>query len=278
VTARDLLPRLKKVKKAGRGFTACCPAHDDKNPSFSIADGDRGILFHCFAGCSVERIKSALGLDNYHPVPLIRPKKIEPQSSIDFVPMFEKWERETDYHFRDGFAMALGVDSAALQAVGCAWNGEAWAFPMKDDQKRTIGIRLRAMDGHKWAVTGSRQGLFIPTDYPYCIDDSTMYICEGPTDLAAAMTIGLYAIGRPACLGQEQMIASYVRSKRPRRVVLIADNDTPGFTGAKKLQAELKMRSCIYLPPTKDVREFVMRGGDANMVESSIRDLVWRAA
>lgn len=30
---------------------ACCPAHDDKNPSLSVTYKDENLLIHCFAGC-----------------------------------------------------------------------------------------------------------------------------------------------------------------------------------------------------------------------------------
>ena len=44
-------------------WTACCPAHGDKNPSLGIRLMDDGrILLHCFAGCSVEEIAGAAGL------------------------------------------------------------------------------------------------------------------------------------------------------------------------------------------------------------------------
>ena len=51
-------------KPSGKGWIACCPAHDDRNPSLSITDGDDGkVLLHCHAGCSVDQIVSAAGLD-----------------------------------------------------------------------------------------------------------------------------------------------------------------------------------------------------------------------
>jgi hypothetical protein len=35
------------------GSAMCrCPAHDDRTPSLSIRQGDRGFLVHCYAGCS----------------------------------------------------------------------------------------------------------------------------------------------------------------------------------------------------------------------------------
>jgi hypothetical protein len=43
--------------------TARCPAHDDRSPSLSVAEGvDGRTLIYCHAGCPPERIVAALGL------------------------------------------------------------------------------------------------------------------------------------------------------------------------------------------------------------------------
>lgn len=52
----------KTLKKAGHGYIACCPAHDDENPSLSISETQEKILMNCFAGCNIEAICSSLGL------------------------------------------------------------------------------------------------------------------------------------------------------------------------------------------------------------------------
>ena len=37
-------------RKVGTGWMARCPAHDDRDPSFSLRDGNGGkILLHCHA-------------------------------------------------------------------------------------------------------------------------------------------------------------------------------------------------------------------------------------
>jgi hypothetical protein len=60
VTAEEIAKAL-KGKKDGRGWKACCPAHDDNNPSFTVSDGNKGgAVFHCFAGCTQEEVMSAL--------------------------------------------------------------------------------------------------------------------------------------------------------------------------------------------------------------------------
>ena len=62
-TLADLLPHLKGVRKSGDQYVARCPAHDDRRPSLSIAQGDDGhLLLYCHAGCTFEQIISALRL------------------------------------------------------------------------------------------------------------------------------------------------------------------------------------------------------------------------
>ncbi len=57
----DLLACLKNVARSGEGWTARCPAHDDRTPSLSIRHADDGkVLVHCHAGCNQERVIAAL--------------------------------------------------------------------------------------------------------------------------------------------------------------------------------------------------------------------------
>jgi len=57
-----ILERFQAVKKTASGWQARCPAHDDKTPSLSISQGDKGIVLHCHAGCTPESVCASLGL------------------------------------------------------------------------------------------------------------------------------------------------------------------------------------------------------------------------
>lgn len=58
-----LLGSIASARPLGRGWIARCPAHDDREPSLAIAEGDDDrVLLHCFAGCTAQEIVSALGL------------------------------------------------------------------------------------------------------------------------------------------------------------------------------------------------------------------------
>lgn len=61
----NFLSHLTGVKQTGQGkYQACCPAHEDKSPSLSITEGDKGqVVFHCFGGCEKQAILDSVGLN-----------------------------------------------------------------------------------------------------------------------------------------------------------------------------------------------------------------------
>ena len=90
MSIETLLQQLDKVKQTGVDkWRACCPSHDDKSPSLAIRELEDGrVLIHCFGGCSVDEILSAIGLDfsvlyppkpTHHQYPVIK----KPWNSTD---------------------------------------------------------------------------------------------------------------------------------------------------------------------------------------------------
>ena len=64
MTIDNILRKLDKVKKSHRGYKACCPVHNDKNPSMTVTETDDGkVLIHCFScGARGTDVVEALGL------------------------------------------------------------------------------------------------------------------------------------------------------------------------------------------------------------------------
>ncbi len=65
IPIENTLSRLEKVRQRQPGqWSARCPAHADKGPSLSLRESpDGSVLVHCFAGCEVSEIVSAMGLE-----------------------------------------------------------------------------------------------------------------------------------------------------------------------------------------------------------------------
>ena len=61
----ELADHFDSVKMTARGFTARCPAHDDRTPSLAIDEGATSYLVKCGVGCSFFDIVDAAGL---HPL------------------------------------------------------------------------------------------------------------------------------------------------------------------------------------------------------------------
>lgn len=204
--------------------------------------------------------------------PIARPVRSEPElvETRDFAGMLAGWRADC----LTAFAATLGIEASGLDALRCVWAPEfrAWAFPMSDGWGNVIGIRLRNDAGHKWAVRGSKQGLFI-TSNPA---PQTAFVCEGPTDTAAILTLGLWAVGRPSCLGGNDHLKLFLKRRGVKQAVLLADNDKPGIQGAQRLASEIGIPSALLVLPAKDSRAFVQLGGTRQMIETLLHDTCWR--
>lgn len=82
----ELLSKLEGVRRAGDGYSAKCPAHEDRLNCLSISTGRDGrALVKCHAGCTADSIVAKIGMKmadlfprvwqiatirRHHPVPL----------------------------------------------------------------------------------------------------------------------------------------------------------------------------------------------------------------
>lgn len=206
------------------------------------------------------------------------------RAAIDAAAMMRRWRTKTSLFQFSAYASELGVLAEAVVAMGAAYAPEhaAWAWPMSDGEGQVVGVRLRNRDGFKWAVPGSRGGVFVPL--PSVHLTRLAYLPEGPTSSAALLSLGLYPVGRPSCnSGHDQVVRTLDRLGF-RTAVVVQDNDRPdklgnrpGQVGAEHLKKRLRRPSVFWSPPLpiKDSREFVRLGGTARVIEEGIKSKVW---
>jgi hypothetical protein len=193
--------------------------------------------------------------------------------TINATKLHRDWLAATPLDSITAFATGLGLCAPSLTALDAAYATPhaAWAFPMCDGHGNIVGIRLRNEHG-KFAVRGSKQGIFLAKVPP----QPMLFVCEGPTDTAAAIELGLFAVGRPNCCCGGTDIKIFARRHRCRRVVMISDNDKPGLDGARKVGAEIRLPFAVVVPPSKDLRDFVRIGGTRVMIENTLKGTIWQ--
>ncbi len=269
-----ILSIIPDAKSSGKSWLAKCPAHEDKNPSLGLSRGKDGrALMKCHAGCSTDAICDAIGISVADLFPKGNTRVEHPNTNRrsmitkDFDELALQYQRATDPDELEGFAHSLGLDAEALRRLGVGWDDEAWAFPMRGVDERIVGYRRRFPSGDKRSLFGGKDGLFIPSGLSMM---NELFVCEGPSDTAALLMLGLDAIGRPSCTGGVELCCKYCGG---RNVVIMADGDGPGRKGAKTLAQSLSS-TCVSVriiePPVgiKDARAWLLAGCTASGVQA----------
>lgn len=179
----------------------------------------------------------------------------------DFGDLAATYQRRARSAAVGALAGRLGVSAGSLQRLGIGWDGRKnWAFPMSDAAGLVRGIRLRAPNGGKFSVEGSKQGLHIPSGLS---GRGPLLLPEGPTDTAAALDLGFDAVGRPSCRGAARLLIELIKKHRPEAIAVVADSDEAGRAGAAEL-AGVVACYCrevrVIAPPVKDLREWLKAG------------------
>ena len=164
----------------------------------------------------------------------------------------------------------VSEESLRLLNVGWADNTKSWMFPMQRMPGCLIGIRLRPLNGKKFAVRGSKNGLFIPNNLP---DKGVVFVCEGESDTAALLTCGLNAVGRPSCNSGDRIVGELLAN---HEVVVCADRDGVGRKGAEQVVDYLKIHASgvtMMLPPNqyKDMRDWLHGEGKEEVYTAAER-------
>lgn len=125
-------------------------------------------------------------------------------------------------------AEELGVSIEALELleVGAGWDhiGPFSSWPARDVRWKPIGIVRRYADGKKLTETGgSNSGLFFRQQW--WKDRGPVFLPEGGSDVAALLTMGLCAIGRPSNIGGIEKLIGLLSGKGSRPIIVLGERD-----------------------------------------------------
>lgn len=273
MNVREVLQRFPDARQSGSGWSARCPAHEDRNPSLSINEGDDGrVLLHCHSGCSPDAVVRAKGM-----------------SMADLMP--ERARRAPSSRPR-GYA----TPEEAIAALERKHGPRTADWKYLDAAGRHVGsiIRWNRADGGKDIRPVSLQegtwrsaGMQSPRPL-YGLPDVTtaerVFVTEGEKAADAARSLGLVAT--TSAHGSKSADKTDWKPLAGKDVVILPDNDTAGDAYAKdvvRLLSQCDPRSVVRvvalpgLPESGDLADLVEAAGPAGIdglrqqVESAVR-------
>ncbi len=233
MTISQILSQLADVRQSGGGWTARCPAHEDKRNSLSITEGSDGcILVKCFANCTFEGICAATG---WKPSDLFvqpngngnRTRKSSPRIVAE-------------YNYRDERGELL------YQKI---------RYQPKD-------FRVRRPDGNGGWISNLHGVRPVLYRLPEVTAASEVLFVEGEKDADAGKALGITSTTSGA-VGSWR--AEFAESLRGKRIAIIPDSDLPGRKHAQRVAASLVGKAesvkVLELPGVKDLSAWLERGG-----------------
>ncbi len=232
----EILRHFNNIKKSGAGYTARCPAHEDKRNSLSIGIGEDGkILLHCHAGCPLENILQAAGL-----------------KTADLYQDEPKQERKIEkiYPYQDAGGKLL------YEVVRY--------IPKGFSQRRPDG-----RGGYIYNLKGIKPVLYrLPEVLEAVKDGRLIHIVEGEKDVENLFKLGLVATTCSSGAGKWRDY--YSDSLRGANVVIIPDCDEPGRKHAEQIAESVKKKAksvkVVHLPDMQDkqdITDFFRKHGKA---------------
>lgn len=233
----EILLKLKDVRKSGSGWVAKCPSHEDHTASLSVSEGREGrILFKCFAHCTFQQIREALGLSISDLMPKNNGHTPFPQPAAV-------------YQYRD-------LDGKVRYEV-----------VRYNEPKKKFLQRQPSPGGPLWHLKGIKK---LPYRLPELRGHLTVYIVEGEKDADTLWRIGLPATTNSGGGGKskwsnaesEMLVALGVI-----KVIILPDNDDTGRQHAEDVAAQMKAHriswTIVALPELSlhgDVSDWIAAG------------------
>lgn len=144
----------------------------------------------------------------------------------DWPAMHERFFLDAHYSIVQEHSESMGFEpnTLAMLRLGYSVHHKAMVFPMFDAEERVTGFRIRHGDGRKLSVPSSKNGIFLPAVSAANRTGPTV-VCEGPTDTAAALQLGLCAIGRADALTTGNIARKWLDRRQGNPVIIVLDNE-----------------------------------------------------
>lgn len=224
------------VKRSGDKAQCKCPAHDDRQASLTISKGRKCTLFYCHAGCKIDSILSAAGLekkDTYYDA--------EPQQANwrTFIEGREKRKIEAVYNY-------VSIINGSYAFTKLRLEGKKIIYGILNQDRFRPGLERDKPRKTYKAIYGSLQAL-----NKAILEGKPVFIPEGEKDTDTLTKQGYTAFTYG---GVNDWQADFATLVQGATVFILADNDAPGKKVAETILNDVQAvaKSAKIIVPMPD--------------------------
>lgn len=235
MTYDEVLKRF-QVKSSYQNRAQCiCPSHDDKQASLTITAGQKGILLHCHAGCTLESVlkaahlrKSDLFYDEQRPRTSWR-SYIERREGRAIEAVYQ-------YFYLDSTSAFCKVRLAGKNFICGTLQDSRFRYGLPKPRRELPAAVYGDLKALRQAIS----------------EDRPVFYVEGERDVQTMTKRGYAAITAGSVNDWSSEIAQLFMDAI---TIVLADNDQPGQNLAKQVQADLLgiAKSVKIITPTQDL-------------------------
>lgn len=255
------LQSFKIKRRYGDKAQCTCPAHDDKQASLTITKGRKCTLFYCHAGCSIDSILRAAGLEKKDTFYDTEPRSPNWQA---YVEGREKRRLEAVYTY-----VSINGNYAFTKL---RLEGKKIIYGKMQNDRFSYGLGHDAGRKSYKAIYGSLQSI-----KKAITDGKPIFIPEGEKDVDTLSKQGYTAFSYGGVNDWQSDFSTLVQGAD---VYILADNDEPGKRVAETIQNDIKgvaKSSKIIVPmpdvPKADISDYFNAGHTKQEFEQLLKDV-----
>jgi hypothetical protein len=246
-----VLAALPDAKRAGKGWLAKCPAHNDHTPSLSVREGQDGRpLLHCFGGCKREAIVAAMGwtMRDLMPSNGIGDRQPTTKRAAATKPkVFETLDKAAD-----AALMPIKREHPDVKVRRFSYRPDYIRLRFDWPGGKTFRDVSRNDKGWLFRKPAGRSPLYHADRLPGA---ELVFIVEGEPKVEALEGLGLTATTSGSASSSNT--ADWTPLKGTPRICILPDNDKPGLDYSCAVKAKLPQAKIVPLPGLAEHQDVV---------------------
>lgn len=223
-------------KRNGDKAQCKCPAHADKQASLTITKGNKCVLFHCHAGCTLDEVLDAAGINKQDTFYNNDEKQIS-------------WKVYVEG--REGKKIQAVYNYVSINGNYCftklRLEGKKIIYGKLDNERFTYGLGRKTPRRSYNAIYGDIQAI-----NKAITENKPIFIPEGEKDVDTLTKLGYTAFTYGGVKDWQEELATVLKGAN---VYILADNDKPGIEVSNKILNDVKniVKSVKVIIPTPNI-------------------------